>query len=685
MLRDYQIDICSRVREAFEKHRSVMMQMPTGTGKTVVLAEMVKRLRMKDEGLRILIVAHRIELIEQTGEHLERYDIDYGVIAGGKKVKEIKPVMIASIQTLSSKLNALTACLSPSFIIIDEAHHAVAKTYRQLWDAWPEARFLGLTATPYRLSGEGFTDLFDVLVDSWTVKRFIAEGWLSAYDYYSIRPESDDQKLIDNLKKRGADGDFQMKELHETLDVVPCIERLFESFERFAYDKKGIVYAIDIAHAEHIAEYFREQGVNAVAISSKTPSSERQQLLARFKSDLVSYPSHIQVLVSVDLFSEGFDCPDVEFIQLARPTLSLAKYLQMVGRGLRVHEGKECCTIIDNVGLYRRFGLPSGERAWGMFFEGLKDEKNERLNILGLYLNNGSVREEGDAALVKIVGHKGMAARFDELGKAGFERKKNGKVWVWVDTLTGITFERHPVVVDFKGVEMMTDDGLTFYPRIRSKWVDGKSGINRKALETQVGDGFGWMKRYVSLHEPDKVFELQEVMDNGMRVYKDEKGKTYFQQDLDCPLVSKEEAGGKEAFKALCDKRLEEWKTKVLERRKNGFLHIDGNTRFIYEHRPVVRYRGFVKLVYDGELVYIMNIREERFIAYHNWEIRADDGICTIGNKLYLKSNKDGKALWIRKRSGDFQVFVVDEPMMVIINKYGKEIEKKRVKERKNK
>ena len=749
MLRDYQIDICSRVREALEKHRSVMMQMPTGTGKTVVLAEMVKRLRMKDEGLRILIVAHRIELIEQTGEHLERYDIDYGVIAGGKKVKEIKPVMIASIQTLSSKLNALTACLSPSFIIIDEAHHAVAKTYRQLWDAWPEARFLGLTATPYRLSGEGFTDLFDVLVDSWTVKRFIAEGWLSAYDYYSIRPESDDQKLIDNLKKRGADGDFQMKEMHETLDVAPCIERLFESFERFAYDKKGIVYAIDIAHAEHIAEYFREQGVNAVAISSKTPSSERQQLLARFKSDLVSYPSHIQVLVSVDLFSEGFDCPDVEFIQLARPTLSLAKYLQMVGRGLRVHEGKECCTIIDNVGLYRRFGLPSGERNWGVYFGGLKDERMKELNNLDFDLNHnsGSFRKEGDATLVKIVGHEGMASRFERLGRAGFERKKKDvllsgkrkKVWVWVDTLTGITFERNPVAVDFKGVEMMTDDGLTFYPRIRSKWVDGKSGINRKALETQVGDGFGWMKRYMSLHEPDKVYELQEVMDNGMRVYKDEESKTYFQQDLDCPLVSEEEAGGKNAFMALCEKRLEEWKAIVGERRRNGFLHadvttgewslygkqvekdgeffrivasesiggecqqsaegerwFDGNTGFVYHHRPVVRYRGFVKLVYDGDLVYIMNIHEERFIAYHNWEIRADDGICTIGNKLYLKRNKDGKALWIMKRSGDFQMFVVNEPMMVedsqkrpltidvqmmIINKYGKEIEKKRIKE----
>ncbi len=765
-LRDYQIEICERVREALRKHRSVMMQMPTGTGKTVVLAELVRQylhlapnLNINNcaEGIddavghctsyaercRVLIVAHRIELIEQMGEHLKRYDIDYGFIAGGKKAKEIKSVMVASIQTISSKLITLTSSLNPSFIVIDEAHHAVAKTYRQLWDAWPEARFLGLTATPYRLAGEGFTDLFDVLVDSWTVKRFIADGWLSAFDYYSIRPESDDQKLIDNLKKRGADGDFQMKELHETLDVAPCIERLFESFEQFAYDKKGIVYAIDIAHAEHIAEYYREQGVNAVAISSKTPLKEREKIINQFKST-AGGPC---VLVSVDLFSEGFDCPDVEFIQMARPTLSLAKYLQMVGRGLRANEGKECCTIIDNVGLYRRFGLPSGERNWGMYFGGLKDERIKELNNLdfGLNHNSGSFREEGDAALVKIVGHEGMASRFDRLGRAGFERKKKDvllsgkrkKVWVWVDTLTGITFERNPVAVDFKGVEMMTDDGLTFYPRIRSKWVDGKSGINRKALETQVGDGFGWMKRYMSLHEPDKVYELQEVMDNGMRVYKDEESKTYFQQDLDCPLVSEEEAGGKNAFMALCDKRLEEWKTKVLERRRNGFLHadvttgewslygkqvekdgeffrivasesiggecqqsaegerwFDGNTGFVYHHRPVVRYRGFVKLVYDGDLVYIMNIHEERFIAYHNWEIRADDGICTIGNKLYLKRNKDGKALWIMKRSGDFQMFVVNEPMMVedaqkrpltidvqtmIINKYGKEVEKKQI------
>ncbi|MGM9702069.1 MAG: DEAD/DEAH box helicase [Prevotella sp.] len=794
MLRDYQIEICERVREAFKKHRSVMMQMPTGTGKTVVLAELVRQFLHDNTNRTVVIVAHRRELVEQIqqtlikvlsfenspvpsypkeGLHLSpkssllrREDLKPGRL-GLYKQTSLRPqgvarelptqyncdclcakgaaahIEVQSIQWLSQNNNKVLK--KPDLVIVDEAHHAVAKTYRQLWDAWPEARFLGLTATPYRLSGEGFTDLFDMLVDSWTVKRFIAEGWLSAFDYYSIRPESDDQKLIDNLKKRGADGDFQMKELHETLDVAPCIERLFESFERFAYDKKGIVYAIDIAHAEHIAEYYREQGVAAYAISSKTPMDVRKHIIDIFRESS-SFENHppspslplkkgLQVLVSVDLFSEGFDCPDVEFIQMARPTLSLAKYLQMVGRGLRTRKGKECCTIIDNVGLYRRFGLPSGERNWGMYFGGLKDERIKELNNLdfGLNHNSGSFREEGDADLVKIVGHEGMASRFDRLGKAGFDRKKKDvllsgkrkKVWVWVDTLTGITFERHPVAVDFKGVEMMTDDGLTFYPRIRSKWVDGKSGINRKALETQVGDGFGWMKRYMSLREPDKVYELQEVMDCGMRVYKDEEGKTYFQQDLDCPLVSEEEAGGKKAFMALCEKRQEEWKTIVWERRRNGFLHadvttgewelhgklaekdgeffrivdeerwFDGNTGFVYHHRPVVRYRGFVKLVYDGDLVYIMNIHEERFIAYHNWEIRADDGICTIGNKLYLKRNKDGKALWINKRSGDFQMFVVNEPMMVedvqkmpltidvqtmIINKYGKEVEKKQIK-----
>ena len=699
MLRDYQIEICEKVNGAFEAHRSVMMQMPTGTGKTVVLASLVKQYLNRDADCSVLIVAHRIELIEQTGTFLNHFGIDYGVIAGGKRPAVLKRVMVASVQTLSKNLDI---DLSPSLVVIDEAHHALAKTYQMLWAAWPEAKFLGLTATPYRMSGDGFTDLFEVLVDSWSVKQFIADGWLSPYDYYSIRPDSEEQQEIDSLRKRGADGDFQMKELREKLDVRPSIERLFESFERFAFDKKGIIYAIDIAHAEHIAEFYRLQGVNAVAISSKTPAKERAEVIRTFKDE-----NRIQILVSVDLFSEGFDCPDVEFIQMARPTLSLAKYLQMVGRGLRPCHGKQCCTIIDNVGLYRTFGLPSVDRDWGAFFLGNEELgiRNEELadgNEQFLWLGSGDLREENDADIVKIISHEGMQSQFTKLSRRGFERRKKGKVWVWIDMMNGVEFDRHPKVINYRGMELSTADGDTFFPRISSKWMDAKHGISRKALETQVGDGIGWMKLYISLAMPDKVLQLQAVKPNQMRIYKDEQGKVYLQQDPDHAPVSEEEAGGRKAFMALCDKGQRAWeemKKRIRKRtlqydtkkrwwqlpegsikepydgkQSSSLYHIiykengqskefwmDETSGFTYRHRPMLCKRGFVELLYDGDVVYIQNIHEERFMPYRNWEIRADNRICTIGNKLYFNEEKDVRSYRIKKRSDDFRMFVVEE------------------------
>ena len=733
MLRDYQIEICEKVNEAFGKHRSVMMQMPTGTGKTVVLASLVKQYLNRDADCAVLIVAHRIELIEQTGAFLSHFGIDYGVIAGGKWPAVFKRVMVASVQTLSKNLDI---DLAPSLVVIDEAHHTLAKTYQMLWTAWPEAKFLGLTATPYRMSGDGFTDLFEVLVDSWSVKQFIADGWLSPYDYYSIRPDSEEQQEIDSLKKRGADGDFQMKELREKLDVRPSIERLFESFERFAFDKKGIIYAIDIAHAEHIAEYYRLQGVNAVAISSKTPAKERAEVIRTFKDE-----NSIQILVSVDLFSEGFDCPDVEFIQMARPTLSLAKYLQMVGRGLRPCKGKQCCTIIDNVGLYRTFGLPSVDRDWGAYFVGNEEFeiRNEELtngNEQFLWLGSGDLQEENDADIVKIVSHEGMQSQFTKLSRTGFERRKKGKVWVWKDMTNGVEFDRHPKVINYRGMEMSTADGDTFFPRICSKWIDAKHGISRKALETQVGDGIGWMKLYISFAMPDKVLQLQAVKPNLARIYKDEQGKVYLQQDPDHAPISEEEAGGRKAFMALCDKELQAWeetkksirkstlkydakkgwwqlpegsiREQYDEKRNPNLYHIiykengdellshgeknkefwmDSTSGFIYRHRPVLRKRGFVELLYDGDVVYILNIREERFMPYRNWEIRADERICTIGNKLYFSEQRDASSYRIKKRSDDFRMFVVEERYpnhnpntiefdeFIIINEAGKKLE----------
>ena len=483
---DYQEDMKERIEKALRLHRSVMAQMPTGTGKTYLLTAVIDSFVSNNPMEKVWIVAHRRELVSQIDDTVRKFHS----FSASNTSSLLLSVKAMSIQWLMRHYDEIEE--EPGMIVIDEAHHALAKTYKEMWERFPKAKFLGLTATPCRLNGKGFTDLFDVLVQSWSVPEFISKGRLATYDFVSIKSDGVTQRLIDSLQKRGADGDYQNKEMDMLLNKKPSIERLYRSLEEFGKDRKGIVYAINISHANAIAEFYREHGIAAVAIDSKTPSSLRKELIERFKASSFSSfsekqssglhhdfskitpslftikegsTSHpdpltlrgeggnrptrcseplrskdggpskvspdcagwdrltdaclrpadgltatclragdglgatclrpadrladgaadrlgatclrpadelapIQVLVNVDIFSEGFDCPDVEFVQLARPTLSLAKYLQMVGRGLRVAKGKKNCVIIDNVGLYRVFGLPSQVWNWNAMFEG---------------------------------------------------------------------------------------------------------------------------------------------------------------------------------------------------------------------------------------------------------------------------------------------------------------------------
>lgn len=354
---DYQEDMKSRIEKALCLHRSVMAQMPTGTGKTYLLTAVIDSFVRANPKAKVWIVAHRRELVSQIDETVRKFH-SYSSATSFL----LSSVKAMSIQWLMRHYDEIEE--EPGLIVIDEAHHALAKTYKEMWERFPKAKFLGLTATPCRLNGKGFTDLFDVLVQSWGVPEFISKGRLATYDFVSIKSDGVTQRLIDSLQKRGADGDYQNKEMDMLLNKKPSIERLYRSLEEFGKDRKGIVYAINISHAQKITKLYQEHGVKAIAIDSKTPATERQQDIEAFKK------GDIQVLVNVDIFSEGFDCPDVEFVQLARPTLSLAKYLQMVGRGLRVAKGKKNCVIIDNVGLYRVFGLPSQVWNWNVMFEG---------------------------------------------------------------------------------------------------------------------------------------------------------------------------------------------------------------------------------------------------------------------------------------------------------------------------
>ena len=608
---DYQEDMKERIERALRLHRSVMAQMPTGTGKTVLLASVVESFLREHSNCNVWIVAHRRELVSQIRETIQRVfskthpssltlkggstafpkplspqgtgDVTAptrrseplrskvggaskpspGCLSAGasKEVSkeaskvspdclcgvnrlaatstsdssanpasDMMPIKAVSIQWLAKHYDEIEE--EPGMIVIDEAHHALAKTYKEMWERFPNAKFLGLTATPCRLNGKGFTDLFDVLVQSWSVPEFISKGRLATYDFVSIKSDGVTQRLIDSLQKRGADGDYQNKEMDMLLNKKPSIERLYRSLEEFGKDRKGIVYAINISHANAIAEFYREHGIAAVAIDSKTPSSLRKELIERFKSsntsqnfskitpslytikegDFSNHPvplskegstfspspsssgsgdvtapprrseplrskdggpskvspdcagwdrlgmsgaskaspdclsagalkevskvspdcagwdrlgatclraadgvadglAPIQVLVNVDIFSEGFDCPDVEFVQLARPTLSLAKYLQMVGRGLRVAKGKKNCVIIDNVGLYRVFGLPSQVWNWKATFEGKvkigkKKETPKEREFFLMYGKQETMPVDQDSEMMMVMSHE---------------------------------------------------------------------------------------------------------------------------------------------------------------------------------------------------------------------------------------------------------------------------------------
>ena len=648
-LYDYQREMSERIEAAFRSCQSVMVQMPTGTGKTVLLTEQVKSEerrvknpdgekseKLKGKNPCVWIVVHRRELVEQIEETLAK-QLDSSLFTFHSSL-----IKVFSIQWLSKHYHELEE--SPSLIIIDEAHHAVAKTYKEVMDAYPEAKKLGLTATPCRLNRRGFTDLFDVLLQSWSYNKFIADGWLSLYDYMSVREENEDWRMVNSLKKRGADGDFSLKEMSEKLNVQPSIERLCDTILRYAPNKKGIVYAIDIKHAEHIAQYYREHGLNAVAISSKTPLEERKAIIERFKGTndslkdtnchelsmnlannnslkgtnchelssnchefktqnscsgkrlyepsatlntqhCLRQPLNIQhstfnILINVDLFGEGFDCPDVEFIQLARPTLSLAKYLQQVGRGMRVFEGKKYCLILDNVGLYRLFGLPSDDRDWQAMFDGrmagkgvLNDDADGLYNVAYSIRNEkDSVSSDARTELITVMTHEGQRLDLDEAygyrvigngdGMSGvvdkdgkvvmpyiynkvelkaygiaklYSRRRIDRERPWMDLRNGVRFFKRPRIVKLGFMEFSTTDGLRLYPRVKTRLMDENCFVLRKALDDGYDEGLIFRNFFVHPSEPTTLYRFKEKFED-VSIWEDEQGGLVWRKDWDNAL-----------------------------------------------------------------------------------------------------------------------------------------------------
>ena len=371
VLRPHQIEAKAKIFDAWSKYDSVMLQMPTGTGKTYLFTSLINDIintyKMAHKDIKILIVAHRTELLDQISATLNKFGIAHGFIQGAREQYLWKRVQVGSIMSLLTDKNYYNVCRQKfDYIIVDEAHHSLADTYIRLFGLFPNAKKLGVTATPWRLNHESFLSLYQYLIVSPQISWFINNNLLSDFDYVSIKQDSEVQKLVDRSEVVST-GDFSNADLDNMFNNQRIRSKLYESYLQFANGRKGIIYAINKCHAAKIAELYSSHGVKAMAIDCDTPRDVRQEMITAFKN------GEISVLVNVDIFTEGFDCPDVNFIQLARPTKSLSLYLQQVGRGLRIVEGKEKTIILDNVGLYNYFGLPDANRKWQYHFEGHED------------------------------------------------------------------------------------------------------------------------------------------------------------------------------------------------------------------------------------------------------------------------------------------------------------------------
>lgn len=329
-------------------HKSILIQSPTGSGKTALTAHMLHTAASK--GMRSWFVVHRRELVQQSTEAFQKEGLRHGIIAAGFPQNRSAQVQIASIGTLAKRF---TRYHSPSLICWDECHHVAAKTWRTLFQSFPNAYHIGLTATPERLDGQGLGSYFQKMIHGPSVSWLIENGFLSKYRLYA--PANVD---LSNVHKRM--GDYARDELNVAMDKPKITGSAVEHYKKYANGKRAIVFAVSVEHSKHIVEEFQKEGFNAAHVDGESEMGYREGTIQAFAR------GDIKILSNVELFGEGFDIPAMEAAILLRPTQSLSLYLQQIGRALRPSSGKTEALIFDHVGNCERFGLPDDLREWSL-------------------------------------------------------------------------------------------------------------------------------------------------------------------------------------------------------------------------------------------------------------------------------------------------------------------------------
>ena len=358
-LRDYQNLAISNIRKSFKAgNKNVLLTLPTGAGKTVIFSEITRLAGLK--GSNVLILVHRKELIDQAGDKLTKADVKYGIIAAGRKESKSN-VQVASVQTLINRLN------NPDqfdLIIIDEAHHSVAKSWRKIFNFYKKALKLGVTATPMRMTGAGLGEIFDDLIVGSTIPELVEQKYLAEHEVYA--PPN---KL--NLDKiRTIRGDYSKKEVEDELDKVDIVGDAVENYRRLGKNKPAIAFCISVKHGQRVTNKFKQAGYTAELITGSMNSDDRKTLIDNFKD------GKVQILVSIDVVSEGFDVENCYVAILLRPTKSEGLYIQQVGRVLRP-ESNKVAIVLDHVGNTKRHGFVDDIREFDLHQKAKTKRKGE--------------------------------------------------------------------------------------------------------------------------------------------------------------------------------------------------------------------------------------------------------------------------------------------------------------------
>lgn len=336
-LRDYQADSIDRVRHSLRTHDSVILQQPTGSGKTVIAAEMIKLARAR--GKSCMFVCDRTALIDQTSASFDAMDIDHGVIqANHERTNFSKPVQVASIQTLARR----KACYA-DLIIVDEAH-TLYKTQVDMLAKFT-SKFVGLTATPYT---KGLGLHWQDLIIGATTQELIDLGYLSDFIVYAPPPP-------DLSGIRTVAGDFNQQQLGGRVNQVEPVGDIVRTWQKHGENNQTICFAVNIEHSKHIVGQFNRAGVSAIHIDAYDDPAERRKAIH-------SYRNHdVKIISCVDILTKGFDEPHTGTLIMGRPTKSIIVHLQQIGRVLRIADGKGDAIILDHGANVERHGFPTSE------------------------------------------------------------------------------------------------------------------------------------------------------------------------------------------------------------------------------------------------------------------------------------------------------------------------------------